>query len=330
MTRQSHAAAPADDAAGGKLPLTAGVIAMTNLQAQIDGRQRQIMAGQQEAADDQAELIELVALRGEILSRISDYEWAGERAEQLTRDAPADGIAFITRARARGRFHRFTDALADLDRAQRLGADPAVVGAERASVFQALGYYDAAFTLYEASTRPADPDYLGVLATLHAERGETTVAEQLFDQSQDRYRGVSPIPLALLDLRRGLMWLTQGDLCRARAWFDAAVHRLPALALAQGRRAEVEAALGHPEAAITRLRPLTTSSDDPRYAASLARILRETGKVHEAAEWRDKAAKRYDELAARHPEAFADHAAEFRLHADSSRVRLPGELPARP
>src|SRR6185437_2878523 len=151
------------------------------------------------------------------------------------------------RARARGRFHRFTDALADLDRAKRLGADPAVVGVERASAFQALGCYEAALAIYrEASTRPADPGLLGVLATLYAERGEIATAEQLFDQSQDRYRGVSPIPLALLDLCRGLMWLKQARLRRALAWFDAAVHRLPALAPAQGRLAEVEAALPWP------------------------------------------------------------------------------------
>jgi hypothetical protein len=72
----------------------------------------------------QAELIELVALRGQVLGRIGDYEWAEERAEQLTRDAPADGMAVVARARARGRFHRFADALADLDGRSGLGPIP--------------------------------------------------------------------------------------------------------------------------------------------------------------------------------------------------------------
>lgn len=66
---------------------------------------------------------------------------------------------------------------------------------------------------------------------------------------------------------------------------------------------------------MTRLRPLTASSEDPRYAASLARILGKAGHVHEAGQWRDQAARRYGDLAARHPDAFADHAAEFCLHA---------------
>ena len=159
------------------------------------------------------------------------------------------------------------------------------------------------------------------MATLHAERREVDAAEQLFDDCRRRYRGVSPFPLALLDFQRGLMWLTQDDLRRAFAWFEAAVHRLPAYAPAQGHLAEVEAALGELEAAIARLLPLTGSSDDPDYAASLARILAEAGRVEEASKWRNQAAARYDELMARHPEAFADHAAEFWLEAGADPYR---------
>ena len=236
-----------------KCSLTAGAVAMINLQAQIDGLE-QLLAGGRAAIGVRAELIELVALRGQVLGRIGDYEWADERAEQLTRDAPADGMAVVARARARGRFHRFADALADLDAAQRLGAEPALVDAERAGVFQAIGRYEAALTIYnQAAKGRADVTVLGALATLHAERGETVAAEQLFDESRSCYRGVSPFPLALLNFQRGLMWLAQGDLHRALTWFEAAVRRVPAYAPAQGHLAEVEAALGEPEAAMARL-----------------------------------------------------------------------------
>ena len=186
--------APTTVASEAECSLTAGAVAMINLQAQIDGLE-QLLAGGRAAIGVQAELIELVALRGQVLGRIGDYEWAEERAEQLTRDAPADGMAVVARARARGRFHRFADALADLDAAQRLGADPALVDAERAGVFQAIGRYEAALTIYnEAAKGRADVTVLGALATLHAERGEIVAAEQLFDESRSRYRGVSPFP----------------------------------------------------------------------------------------------------------------------------------------
>ena len=188
--------------------------------------------------------------------------------------------------------------------------------AERAAIFQAVGRYDEALTFFrEAVERRADFASLAALASLYADRGDVATAERFFDESRDHYRGVSPFPLAQLDFRRALMWLAQGDLHRARTWLGAAHRRLPAYAPAQGHLAEVEAALGETDSAIARLRPLTITSDDPDYAAQLARILSEVGRVEEAREWRARAAARYDELLARHPEAFADHAAEFWLEA---------------
>ncbi len=315
MTRRSDAVAATGGLIDGEFLTTAGVLALVNLQAQIEGQERRARTGLL-TISDQAELIELVVLRGHVLGCIADYEWAEERAEQLTRDAPADGVAFLARARTRATFHRFTDTLTDLERAQRLGADPAVVGAERAAIFQAVGRYDEALTFFrEAVERRADFASSGALATLHAERGETAAAERFFDESRERYRGVSPFPVALLDFRRGVMWLAQGDLRRARIWLGVAQCHLPAYAPAQGHLAEVEAALGETDSAVARLRPLTISSDDPDYAAQLARILSEVGRVDEAQGWRARAAARYDELAARHLEAFADHAAEFWLEA---------------
>jgi tetratricopeptide (TPR) repeat protein len=304
---------------------TSGIIALVNLQAQIGGLLRQAKAGGLQAVSDQAELIELVALRGQVLGHIDDYEWAEERAEQLTRDAPADGAAFVARAVARARFHRFADALADLDEAQRLGRDPIIVDAERAAIFQAIGNYEAAVAIYnEAVKRRRDFASVGALAVLHAERGEIDAAEQSFDESRNYYRGVSPFPLAQFDFQRGLMWFGQGDLDRALSWFKSAVRLLPAFAQAQGHMAEVEAALGDSEAAIARLLSLTVSSDDPDYAAQLAGIFGEIGRVQQAKEWRNKAAARYDELIALHAEAFADHAAEFWLDVGADPDRALG------
>jgi tetratricopeptide (TPR) repeat protein len=313
MVRRSDPGAATGGVVDREFTTTSGVLALGNLQAQIDGQERRARTGLL-TVSDQAELIDLVTLRGHVLGCIADYEWAEECAEQLTRDAPADGVAFLARARARATFHRFTDALTDLERAHRLGADPAVVDAERTAIFQAVGRYEEALLIFrEAAERRADFASLGALAALHAECGDVATAERLFDESRALYRGVTPFPLALLDFRRAQMWLGQSDLHRAHTWLSAAHRRLPGYAPAQGHLAEVEAALGEPDSAIARLRPLTISSDDPDYAGQLARILSEVGRVAEAREWRDKAAARYDELVARHLEAFADHAAEFWL-----------------
>ena len=163
--------------------------------------------------------------------------------------------------------------------------------------------------------RRASFENVAALVGLHAERGEIEAAERRYAESRSRYRGVSPFPLALLDFQMGLMWMNEGRLDDARSSFEAALRRVPAYAPARGHLAEVEAQLGEIDSAIARLYSLALSSDDPDYAAQLARILGDAGRDAEARHWRRLAAARYDELMASRPEAFADHAAEFWLAA---------------
>jgi tetratricopeptide (TPR) repeat protein len=222
----------------------------------------------------------------------------------------------LARARTRATFHRFAEALADLDDAKRSGLDRATLEAERAVILQAVGCHAKAEELLRSAAKRR-PEFatLGALAVLHAERGEVAEAEHLFAETRRRFRGISPFPLASLDFRRGLMWYIDGNLKAARTWFDASRHRVPAYAPALGHLAEIDTALGDHQAAIDRLRPLASSSDDPGYAAGLARALSAAGNHREAEQWRGNAAARYDELALRHPDAFADHAADFRRQA---------------
>jgi hypothetical protein len=270
-----------------------------------------------------ARLVDLLILRGEVLGRIADYERAAELAQVLVRDEPEDGAAWLARARTLATFHCFPEALADLDAAGRRGADRAALDAERAAILQAVGCYADARVLHrDAAERRPDFATLGALAVLEAEHGKVTEAERLFAEARRRYRGVSPFPVAGLDLRRGLMWLGERHLPAARAWFGAAAGRVPAYAPALGHLAEVDAALGALNAAIDRLRPLAVSSDDPEYAASLAHMLSDAGHGQEAEHWRLSVAARYKELVVRHPEAFVNHAADFWRTVGSHRSRL--------
>jgi tetratricopeptide (TPR) repeat protein len=297
-----------------ELPVTDGTIALLNLRAQIDGLKREVRVGQA-AIESRVVLIDLITLRGLILGHIADYQRADEMAEQLVRDAATDGAAFVARARIRAVFHRFTDALDDIDRAERLGLNSETTNGDRAAIFQALGRYDEALAIREeAADRRASFENVAALVGLYAERGDSDAAERLYAESRRRYRSVSPFPLALLDFQLGLMWMNKGRLDDARTSFDTARHRVPAYAPAQGHLAEIEAALGETESAVARLRSLAASSDDPDYAAQLARILRDAG-CSQFRHWCRLAAARYDELVANHPEAFADHAAEFWLAA---------------
>jgi tetratricopeptide (TPR) repeat protein len=303
-----------------KLVTTSGVIALANLQAQIDGLEAQ--AAEQVAVAQRATLVDLLILRGHVLGHIADYERAALLAEQLVRDAPGEGIAFLARARAHATLHRFAEALADLDAAERLGADRVVLDADRSAMLQALGRYGEALVFCCAAVERR-PDFatLGALAGLQAERGLLAEAEDMFAKARRRYQDVSPFPVAMLDFQRGLMWFDHGGLAAARTWFEAARARLPAYAPALGHLAEVDAAVGEREAAITRLRTLAASSDDPEYAGLLAGVLSEAGRAEEARAWSARAAARYEELIARHPAAFVDHAAEFWLSAGADAGR---------
>ena len=300
------------------LPVTDGTIALLNLRAQIDGLEPDIRRGHG-TIEGRVGLIELITLRGLILGHIADYQRADEMAEQLVLDAATDGTALVARARARAIFHRFTDALDDVDRAERLSLDLETINRERAAIFQALGRYDEALAIREeAVARRASFESVAALVGLYAERGEIDAAERVYAESRRRYRGVSPFPLALLDFQLGLMWMNTGRLDDARTAFDVARRRVPAYAPAQGHLAEVEAELGDIESAVSRLYSLAISSDDPDYAAQLARILESAGRAIESECWCRMAGARYDELVACHPEAFADHAAEFWLAAGAN------------
>ena len=294
---------------------TDGALALDNLAGQIDGENR-LATYAPLTAKQRAGIIDLVGMRGQFIGRVADYEQAEALAEQLVRDRPLDGVAFVARAATRSTFHRFAEALDDLATAESLGVPPLQTERLRAAIFQATGRYDEALAIRQrhAADR-GDLAAMGAEASVLAERGDTDAAEQLFREAQFHYRDVSPFPVAWLYFQQGLMWMREGDLVRARTLFAAAHERLPAYAAAQGHLAEVEAALGNRDRAIALLQPLAASSDDPDYAAQLARILGDAGRDRDARRWRDLAAHRYDALIDRHPLAFADHAAEFWLAA---------------
>ena len=292
---------------------TAGVIAVANLAAQIDGQLLRAKDGRI-TVGERADLVDLLALRGNVLGCIADAERAAALAEVLVDQAPSDARSFVTRARTRGFFHQFALALTDLDTAADLGSNRADLEKERAAIYQALGRYDEALAILRlAVDTNADFSALAAIASFHGEGGEMDEAEGWFTAATRCYRGTSPFPLAMLEFQRGKCWMEQNDLRRARVWCEAAVRRLPAYVPAQGHLAEIDAALGQTTAAILRLWPLALASDDPDYATQLARILDEAGHPDEAQTWRGSAKARYDELLARYPDAFADHAAEFWL-----------------
>lgn len=156
-------------------------------------------------------------------------------------------------------FHRFADALSDLEIAERFSFDTEAVNGERAAIFKAIGRCDEALAIHEeAAGRRASFENVTTSAGLRTERAEVEAAARLHAESLNSYRGVSPFPPALLDFQLALMWMNNGQLDFARKSFEAAQRRVPAYAPPQGHLAEVEAEFGEIDSAIVRLYPLAS------------------------------------------------------------------------
>src|ERR1700726_3982341 len=74
-------------------PTTAGLIALINLESQIDSLEAEARLGVA-SVESQVALTELITLRGLILGRISDFERAEECAGRLLRNEAPNASAF--------------------------------------------------------------------------------------------------------------------------------------------------------------------------------------------------------------------------------------------
>lgn len=296
---------------------TSGALAISNLSAQIAGLEAAVK-GHPAKGEEQADLVQLLLLRAEILGVIRDYERAQGVADEMVKTAPDKAISYLTRAQVRAALHLFEDANADLDEAARRGAHVSQTRGTRAAILAAVGKYDEALAL-RREAREARPTLwsIGSEAALLGEMGRFEEAARLFEESPRKYRDTSPFPIAQLEFQEGLMWERAGEKERARELFEAARERLPAYAHAVSHLAAME-----PYArGIELLRPVVDRSDNPEYAAQLAELYRRRGEAGEADALLERAKARWNALTERFPEAFADHAARFWLGAGGDRPK---------
>ena len=68
---------------------TAGVIAVVNLEARIDGQAARATEGRL-TVGERTELVELIALRGHVLGHVADAERAAAMADELAAQLPND------------------------------------------------------------------------------------------------------------------------------------------------------------------------------------------------------------------------------------------------
>jgi tetratricopeptide (TPR) repeat protein len=288
---------------------TPGETALANLEAQITAAEAAV-ARRPDVMGFRAELAGALLTRVGFRGSFADFARLDALTAEAVTAAPGEAAVHVLRARFLSAVHDFAGAFRALDRAERLGERG--LDLERSTYELALGVEVArAFEVRraEAEAHPGYRSFVDLAAALAA-RGDFVRADDVYRAALDRYRDVSPFPVAWVFFQRGVMWAEMaGRPDWALPLYEEAVRRLPGYVSANVHLGELEAR-SDPSRAIERLRPIAEATQDPEPAARLAGWLGETAPT-EAARFAERARAGYEALLARHPAAFADHAAEF-------------------
>jgi tetratricopeptide (TPR) repeat protein len=225
---------------------------------------------------------------------------------------PDNATCRLMHAEEEQSLHRFAQARAELDRAKKLGADAARVTDLEADLDWNDGRYEPAIEAIRRARRerPTSATWLRE-AQLDHDLGLEEDAERAFEKAEDLVVDTSPLPLAHLDVQRGIALAQLGLEEDACVFFRAAVARMPDYVAANEHLAEALHALGRNDEATAIYEKVVRLSDDPEFAHALAALYDAAGKKDEARVLEQKARARYEELLATYPEAMYWHASEF-------------------
>jgi tetratricopeptide (TPR) repeat protein len=278
---------------------TSSAIALANLDQQIH------QAGNEIGAE------ELLLVRSRFLA---DYE-ALDRASALSEGRYATGRELLLRARTRSAVHRFADALADVEAAERTGAKPDEIAALRAAILVAIGRSTEVIPQLEMNLL-YHPGFASrsALAVAYAAAGRIGAADRLYAEALASLDTTLPFPYAWIYFARGLIWSEQGgDQARAELLYAQALKYVPEFVTANVHLAEIEALRGDSKSAIELLQNVVRSSNEPEARALLGVLHLRTGDSARGSREIAQARTSYELLLVHDPLAFADHGAEFYL-----------------
>ena len=291
---------------------TDGDTALHNLDAQIDGREA-LAKRRPHDVSAKSGLVSLLLGRAQYRGTYEDFDRAFELAEAAVADQPNDAHAHALMATVLSAVHRFDDAMAELDHAQKLGMD---VTERRDTIHLARGEDLEGVLARRRAKAEAYPGFttLTNLAAAQMTVGDYQGADASFVAALEQYGDVSPLPVAWTTFQRGVMWSERA----ARkdmgcTLYRDGVTRLPHYVVANVHLAEIER-VAEPGTAAARLESILPLTTDPEALGILAPIVRHDDPTRADA-LVAKAGARYEQLLDRYRLAFADHAAEFYMAA---------------
>jgi hypothetical protein len=293
---------------------TSPTLAVTNLSSQVDSARLRVERLPRDISARE-NLVDLLLARSQFLGSYQDFDLVFETVNGALAMDLAPARTAVLHARVLSAVHEFDAALAELDRAKKLGVnnteglrqtiqlaqgkDPSSVLAAREALASSLPSYNSFTQLAAAQTAAQD-----------FER-----ADEAYFQALLAYRDVSPFPLAWVAFQRGVMWGERADdPDRAYGLYQVAVDRLPQYVVGNVHLSELEFAEGSEREAIDRLERIVNRTEDPEPASRLAQYLASSNPIR-SAQYAEQADLGYQRLLAKYPLAFADHACEFYLGA---------------
>jgi tetratricopeptide (TPR) repeat protein len=235
-------------------------------------------------------------------------------AQLLEVDATSARTALI-QAQVASMTHRFADARHFLARADLAGAPPSEVNRLLLNIDQACGANlgEVLDERRETARKSGLTQDLIALGALLADLRQFTDADQTYRRALQRYRDVSPFPVAQVCFQLGMLWgefVPERQVTRASQWYQTAIDCLPGYTKARVHLAEIYSSCGLIDDAQTILVPVIASSD-PEVHWRLADAMSAQGKSANAEAHMQAARSGFESLLERHLLAFADHGAEF-------------------
>ncbi len=295
-----------------ELPTTSGSIFIGNLGASVTAAQ-EAYERDPESLGKALLVVGPLLARGKLQGHLDDFSEAEKICSKALKKHPDDPKLYELRADALAAAHKFDAAKKDAERAHELSPSTST-RARLADLAWNLGDYQKAIDEIRALAKES-PSFstLVRLAQLEFDLGNVKAAEDNFARAETQIKDPSPVPVAWLNVQRGLLNLHTGRFEKAKVYYDEAVERMPDYPMAVEHLAEIEALLGKEVIAMRRYGRVIHLTDDPEFIGALAGVLEGLGRTEEAAKLRDRAEKRYDEELKKHPEAMYWHAADFFL-----------------
>jgi tetratricopeptide (TPR) repeat protein len=294
-----------------EIKTTSADIWLGNLDGQISELERLVKA-KPEIVTNLQRLSSALHTRARYRGDPDEIQAGIDRASECIQRVPDEAKCFYLRAEQEQSLHRFKEARADLARARELGIEPGLTIDLETELDWNDGLYDKAIPAIRKARadRPSMGTWLRE-AQLEHELGNDAASEAAFAKAEAAIRDVSPLPVANLDVQRGIVKTQRGQLEEACTFFRKAVARMPGFVAANEHLAETLHTLGKDDEAIAIYERVVASSRDPEFVHALAEIHARHGKAEQARAEEEKARARYDELLAKYPEAMYWHASEF-------------------